>query len=261
MISDIISAIKAHQNKLLNHPLYTLINTPKDLQIFMEHHVFAVWDFMSLLKALQSNLTCTSIPWVPVGNPNTRYLINEIVLAEETDLNQLGERQSHFEMYLDAMKKAGAKTSNVNELMDSITLGTEVFEAIENLEVQQSIKDFLRFTFSTIKEGKPHSIAAAFTFGREDLIPQLFTSIINEIQQHFPEKDLIDFKYYFDRHIELDGDEHGPMALKMIDELCGKDEIKWKEVEEISIAALNARILLWDGIEAAIKEQTTTIID
>ncbi|MGJ8665659.1 MAG: DUF3050 domain-containing protein [Patiriisocius sp.] len=259
MISRITSAIAPYQEQLLSHPLYATIKTPKDLQVFMEYHVFAVWDFMSLLKALQNNLTCTTTPWIAKGNPNTRYLINEIVLAEETDINRMGQRQSHFEMYIDAMKKAGAQTNKIDSLIESVVSGIEISEAINILGVPHSIKEFLSFTFKTIAEGKPHAIAAAFTFGREDLIPQLFTSIIKEIQQHFPEKDLVDFKYYFDRHIELDGDEHGPMALEMISQLCGTDETKWKEVETTSIEALKARKTLWDGIETVISEKNKAV--
>ena len=97
---DIHKAIKPQQDTLLHHPLYNKIRTVEDLQLFLQHHVFAVWDFMSLLKALQNKLTCTSTPWMPVGNPETRYLINEIVLAEETDIDQDGRRRSHYELYM-----------------------------------------------------------------------------------------------------------------------------------------------------------------
>ena len=98
-----------------------------------------------------------------------------------------------------------------------------------------------------------HKIAAAFTFGREDLIPTMFTEILKNFQQNFPETDLEKLIYYFERHIELDADEHGPMAMQMISELCKDDIQKWKEVEEISIQALEKRIGLWDAIEEKIE--------
>lgn len=248
MIEDIEKAIQPYQQQLLKHPLYESLKTPDDLKRFMEHHVFAVWDFMSLLKALQYDLTKVSTPWYPVGNPEIRYLINEIVLAEETDINMNGGRQSHFEMYLDAMVKANASTHRIGKFLDHIKHGTDIFLVIAVSKIPPSVKNFLLFTFETIAEGKAHKIAAAFTFGREDLIPSMFTQIIGSIQKNFPKKDLTLFKYYFDRHIELDGDVHGPMALKMVAELCGNDKTKWKEVEEVSVQALQKRIGLWDGI-------------
>lgn len=252
-IQEVQGHIKAYRNNLLEHPLYKIVSSPQDLQTFMEHHVYAVWDFMSLLKALQQELTCTTTPWVPVGNAQHRYLINEIVLAEETDLNMFGERQSHFEMYLDAMKKANASTTQIEELISLLSDGKSIDEALHSIELPESIKNFLGFTFQLIERGQPHEIAAAFTFGREELIPDMFTSIIGEIQQNFPEEDLSLFKYYFDRHIELDEDEHGPMALELISELCGTDAIKWEEVKQTSIEALKLRAQLWDGIAKEIN--------
>lgn len=252
MIDEVKKAIAPYQDQLLSHQLYKKLRTPADLQIFMQHHVFAVWDFMSLLKALQYDLTKVSTPWYPLGNPEIRYLINEIVLAEETDINLEGKRQSHFEMYLDAMAKSNASTQEINSFLSHITHGTDIFLVIAVSEIPESVKEFLRFTFEIISEGKAHKIAAAFTFGREDLIPSMFTKIIGNIQQNFPMEDLTLFKYYFDRHIELDGDEHGPMALQMVSELCGNDAVKWEEVKETAITALKKRATLWNGIEQEI---------
>lgn len=239
---------ESYRNELLHHDLYKLVEGPKDLQVFMEHHVFAVWDFMSLLKALQQQLTCTKTPWLPVGNPQHRYLINEIVLAEETDLNIYGKRQSHYEMYIDAMQKAKADTSKIETLISLIQKGKSFEEAVQKIDLPTSVEAFLDFTFRIVNLGKPHEIAAVFTFGREELIPDMFSSIIHEIQQNFPEQDLSLFTYYFDRHIELDEDEHGPMALELIEKLCGTETKKWEEAEKVSIEALQLRTSLWDGI-------------
>ncbi|WP_019037651.1 DUF3050 domain-containing protein [Psychroflexus tropicus] len=252
-VEELKNNLKDLRSQLIDHELYKSVESPQDLQIFMKHHVFAVWDFMSLLKSLQIQLTCTNTPWVPVGNPKHRYLINEIVLAEETDINAEGQRQSHFEMYLDAMEKAGASTTPVQDFVDQILHGTDVFLVIASSNLPESVKAFLIFTFNTIKKGKAHEIAACFTFGREELIPDMFTSIIGEIQQNFPEEDLSLFKYYFDRHIELDEDEHGPMALELIAALCADDKQKWKEVETCSRKALEKRLGLWNGIAKEIE--------
>ena len=241
------------RQQLVNHPVYKRINSRNDLRIFMQHHVFAVWDFMSLLKALQSKLTCTTTPWFASVNPQTRYLINEIVLAEESDLTLDGKRLSHFEMYVDAMKDCGANTIELATFITDVLDTKNVFIAIKQSNLHPNLKAFLDFTFRIIEEGKTHKIAAAFTFGREDLIPNMFTEILKNFQQNFPETDLSKLIYYFERHIELDADEHGPMAMEMINELCGNDSKKWIEVEEVSVFALEKRIELWDAIEEKIE--------
>ena len=255
-IEYIEGKIKSHRDKLLNHRLYSNIERIEDLQIFTENHIYAVWDFMSLLKALQIKLTCTKTPWVPNNNSQTAYLINEIVLAEETDVNQLGERKSHYELYIDAMIDIGAKIEfpikNINEIASS----KNVFASIDSLELHKNIKEFLRFTFSVIEEGKPHKIAAIFTFGRENLIPNMFNEILREFEKNIKDKDISKLIYYFERHIELDEDEHGPMALEMVSMLAENDQKKWDEIEKISIEALEKRILLWDAINDQLEKKS-----
>lgn len=248
-IENINTSIQSQKNQLLQHSLYEKVKTIDDLHTFLENHVFAVWDFMSLLKALQNKLTCTTTPWLPIGNPEIRYLINEIVVAEETDLTLDGLRQSHFEMYIDAMEQCGANTTQIHEFLINVKATQNIFVSIKQSDLHPNVKDFLDFTFRVIEEGKAHKIAAAFTFGREDLIPNMFTEILKNFQNNFPETDLSKLIYYFERHIELDADEHGPMAMQMVTELCGDSEQKWKEVEEVSVRALEKRIGLWNAIE------------
>ena len=258
-ISDINGALQPLKGRLLQHPLYDKIRTLDDLHCFLEHHVYAVWDFMSLLKALQQQLTCTTTPWLPVGNPEVRYLINEIVVAEETDLAMDGKRQSHFEMYLDAMNQCGANTLAVQRFLEDIQKTQNIFVSIKHAEVHPKVRAFLDFTFRVIEEGKAHKIAAAFTFGREDLIPTMFTEILKNFQQNFPQTDLSKLIYYFERHIELDSDEHGPMAMQMITELCGDSATKWNEVLEVSQQALEKRLGLWDAIEEMVIEKASCV--
>ena len=251
--------ILAYKEQLLQHSLYNEIKTVEDLNCFLEHHVFAVWDFMSLLKALQAKLTCTTTPWIPVGNPEIRYLINEIVVAEETDVDQNGNRKSHYELYLDAMEALGADTLPIQNFLNDVETTKNIFVSIKHSDLHPNVKAFLDFTFRVIEEGDSHQIAAAFTFGREDLIPEMFTAILKKFQANFPDKDLSKLIYYFERHIELDADEHGPMAMKMIEELCDNDAKKWQEVEEVSIVALQKRIGLWNAIEEAITKKMELI--
>jgi len=235
---EINKTIQPYKEEIINHLLYKKLNSIKDISVLMEHHVYAVWDFMSLLKSLQSILTCISSPWKPVGDKKIRQLINSIVLEEESDVDQDGNPASHYEMYLDAMKQCGANTNKIEDFVSKITDNNPP-------PINDGVDAFLKTTFSIINSGKPHKIASAFTFGREDLIPDMFTSIVKEYNKN---NNLDKFVYYLERHIELDGGEHGPLALKLVADLCGDDRQKWKEVEEVAIECLTARKELWDVI-------------
>ncbi len=245
MIQQILSELGDYRAKLINHPLYNEVKTINDLKCFTEQHVFAVWDFMSLLKSLQCHLTTTNVPWTPSANPKTRRFINEIVFCEESDVNENGEPMSHYEMYLEAMQQIGADTTLMNEFCCLIESGKTIENSFDLLKVPQPIRNFVNFTFSVIETNKPHVIAAVFTFGREDLIPDMFIEIVKSIGQKSNISKLV---YYLERHIELDGDEHGPISLRMVDELCSEDNEKWSEVLSFSKEALRQRLLLWDFI-------------
>ncbi|WP_338732894.1 DUF3050 domain-containing protein [Mangrovimonas cancribranchiae] len=234
------------REQLNNHKLYSALTSLNDIKSFMEQHVFAVWDFMSLLKALQNKLTCTTLPWLPVKNPATARFINEIVLGEESDINELGEPKSHYEMYLEAMQQIGANTKNIALFTKILSEGHSVNKTLEFVNLEKNTANFIAFTFQVINTQQTHKIASAFTFGREDVIPDMFFQIIN--QSKTTNNSYSKLTYYLNRHIELDGDEHGPLSLKMIEELCGTDNQKWLDVLETAKAALNQRIKLWDGI-------------
>ena len=235
-IQHINTQISEYKKAVVNHPLYSQLNTIEDVQKLMEIHVYAVWDFMSLLKGLQIELTCTTLPWKPVGDTKIRRLINSIVLEEESDVDSAGNPSSHYEMYLDAMKECGANTNEIDKFVNSVS-------DLNLPKVNTAIDSFLATTFDILNSGEAHKIASAFTFGREDLIPDMFTAIVNDLSK---ENKLDKFAYYLERHIELDGGEHGPLALELISNLCGEDKQKWKEVEETAIACLVARKELWD---------------
>ncbi|ASU32294.1 DUF3050 domain-containing protein [Mucilaginibacter xinganensis] len=244
-------AIEPLRQQIINHKVYGLITSIDDLGVFMNHHIYAVWDFMSLLKALQQNLTCTTVPWFPAGSANTRYLINEIVTGEESDVDGEGIRKSHFEMYLDAMQQCGAEPAGFLNFMQAVKNTGSVTAAFDVIGAPATVHSFVEHTFDVINSGKAYLQAAVFTFGREDLIPNMFLSIVNDLNSKFPGQ-VSQFKYYLDRHIEVDGDHHSNLALEMTAELCGDDTGKWAEITSAAVIALQKRIGLWDGVYAEI---------
>jgi hypothetical protein len=245
--------------KLLHHPLYKNVHTIQQLQIFTQYHIFAVWDFMSLLKSLQSKLTCTASPWMPVGTANTRYLINEIVLGEESDVDQFGNRISHFELYIKAMEQLGSDTTAINQLLTFIQNGVHVKEALKKTNLSAFIQEFVGFTFDIIEHQPDYIQAAVFTFGREDLIPDMFIGLVKELSVSNADK-ISTFKYYLERHIEIDGDHHSHLAMQMVADLCGDDLIKWEKATTASIEAIEHRIKLWDAINNVIMGTTIAAI-
>jgi len=251
-IDFIENELKVLRDKLKEHSLYENLQSIKDIKLFMENHVFAVWDFMSLLKALQIDLTTVSIPWMPNKNSKLARFINEITVAEESDFDKDGIIKSHFEIYLDAMYEIGADTSKIDYFIEQISHSKSVKESLENTLVLNAVKDFVSFTFDIVNSKEAHKIASAFTFGREDVIPDMFLKIVKEASIE-NNKSFDSFIYYLNRHIELDGDEHGPLSLQMIIELCENDNKKWEEVLEVAKQSLQVRINLWDGIEKLLK--------
>lgn len=245
-LENIQSSIIPLREQIINHKVYAVIEDLKDLRIFMEYHVYAVWDFMSLLKSLQINLTCTNVPWFPVGSGSTRALINEIVAGEESDLDANGDQKSHYEMYLDAMQQCGANINEITQFVEVLKVTGNFEEAYNLAQTPVEARNFVDYTFETINSGAAHLQASTFTFGREDLIPNMFLTIVNDLNRKFPNQISL-FKYYLDRHIEVDGDHHSHLALAMTAELCGENESYWKAAEEATITSLQKRIELWDG--------------
>jgi hypothetical protein len=207
---------------------------------------------MSLLKSLQRSLTCIDVPWVPTGPTSSRRLINDIVLVEESD--ELGGGFiSHFELYLRGMAQAGADTTVIEPFIEVIRGGTPVPQALQTLPVPAPSAEFVNSTWTFIQTLPLHCQAAAFAFGREDLIPEMFQQVV-DVNESVGNLDL--FVDYLRRHIQVDDEEHTPMAMQMLADLCGDDEQKWQECVGAVTSTLTARVRLWDGITAAIKESS-----
>jgi hypothetical protein len=248
-IDELRAAIEPTRITIVKHPIYHQLNSLADVNTFTESHVFAVWDFMSLLKNLQRNLTCVEVPWVPRGSSESRRLINDIVLIEESD--ELGAGfTSHFELYVDGMAQAGADIKPISDFLNRLRAGQGVREAISDDSVPPAAAAFVATTWDFIENAPLHCQAAAFAFGREDLIPEMFDQVIKIDDQGGR---LATFRDYLARHIEVDGEEHTPMAMAMLTDLCGDDPVKWEECEQTILTALQARHALWDGILAELS--------
>jgi hypothetical protein len=234
---------------IARHRVYEMVDDGAAIRVFMEHHVVAVWDFMSLLKALQAGVTCVSVPWVPRGDASHRRFVNELVVAEESDLDPRGGHVSHFELYVDAMREAGAQTRPILALLDHASDTEPGALAYDGLPPAAAA--FAQHTLAVATSAPLHGVAAAFAFGRERLIPDMFTTIRIAAERHQPRLDLL--LTYLDRHIVLDSDVHTPLAFQLVDGLCGDHPDRWREAEEAALAALQRRLELWDATAQAIE--------
>ena len=232
-MENLQSKLTLEHKKLSNHPLYLKLNSRENLQVFMETHVFAVWDFMSLLKSLQREVTSVDVPWRPSGySKDIVRFINEIVLGEESDIDLDGNPSDHFSLYHEAMNEVGASTKNFDQFLENINL----------LNLETHIKDFVSFNIELALGDAPHKTAAAFFYGREKLIPDMFSGILKNLD-HCPK--LI---YYIERHIELDGDQHSHLAQKCLLSLCKGNDQKLQEAYEVGLKSLELRNNLWNGV-------------
>jgi hypothetical protein len=248
-IARLQDAVTETRDAVINHPMYAALDNHDAITTFMEHHVFAVWDFMSLLKSLQRNLTCVTVPWVPSGPTGSRRLINDIVLVEESD--ELGGGFiSHFELYVNGMGEAGADNSVIKEFIELIRDGKPVADAIDAAGVPAVSAEFMTKTWHFIDDTPVHCQAAAFAFGREDLIPEMFSQVVSVNKEGGRLDTFVD---YLERHIEVDGEQHTPMAMQMLADLCGDDDVKWQQCADTVNEALTARAALWTGILEAIN--------
>lgn len=252
-LAQLLVTIEPTRSSLAAHGVYAALRTPAQVRTFLEHHVFAVWDFMSLVKSLQGSLTCTAVPWVPRGDPALRRFIHEIVLGEESDVDASGDVVSHFELYLRAMRSCGADTTPILRCVDAVARGVPVDRALMDANAPAAAATFVRHTFSVVSSGEPHTVAAAFTFGREDVIPVMFRSFVDDLRARFPGQ-YDDLAWYLDRHITLDADSHAPLARRLVTSLCGEDAGRWRAATEVALGCLEARIALWDGILAHLPQ-------
>ena len=241
------------KQKLESHPIFDRINSIEELKIFMEHHVFAVWDFMSLLKKLQLDLVPSGSPWIPNPNGNLVRFINEIVMEEESDQafgsgNEI-TYTSHYQIYLDAMSEVGASTNAITDFVMEVS-GKGIHTSFESNKIPKPSLEFMKHTFDLIERGKSHEIAASFAIGRESIVPLMFQRILDQSKLGTDEVPV--FRYYLQRHAELDGDHHGPMALKLLKNMSAGSSEKENEIVKQAEKSIEQRISFWDGVYATL---------
>ena len=243
-----------HQSAFLHkHHVFGMVHNINDLRTFMRWHVFAVWDFMSLVKRLQIDLTCVSLPWMPPKHPKAARLINEIVLGEESDETLTGSHISHYDLYLQAMEEVGIEPTEMREFLLELEACGDVTEALQRANVPTAIGDFVQATLKTAHEGSTYEVLGSFFYGRENVIPKMFTALLEEWS--IDEGSVPTFVYYLKRHIELDGDAHGPAAEAIINDIIGEKLVRRIELVHASISAVKARILLWDALAKTLSQK------
>jgi hypothetical protein len=248
---DFIESLRV---KLEAHPIYASVRTLDDLRVFMQHHVYSVWDFMSLIKYLQNEVAPARWPWTPRGDASVQRFINELVLEEETDLALPGQEghTSHFMLYLAAMREIGADADIPAGFVQKVA-EQGIDAALGSGLAPAPSAAFTRSTFDFLASGKPHTVAAALALGREHVIPSMFRAFLSRMG--VSEAEAPSFHYYLNRHVHLDEDFHAPLSLRLLAALCGDDASKWREAEVAAEAAVNARILFWDGVLKALPSQ------
>jgi hypothetical protein len=234
---------------LLDHPIYTQVASVADLRRFMEDHVFAVWDFMSLLKRLQQDMTCIKVPWFPADNDRAARLINDIVIGEETDIGPDGSYVSHLGLYLRAMGEIGASTRRFERFRSLVLVGVPVEVALRQAGAPPHVQVFVAHTMALANSGLTEQVLAAFFYGREDIIPEMFRRLLDTLYnaKHNGNDSLRHFIYYIDRHIELDGDSHGPKGRELLDDLVAGSPLARERVLCAACSSIKARIGLWNG--------------
>ena len=255
------TGVPALKRQLDRHPVYGAVHNVDDLRRFMEHHVYSVWDFMSLLKYLQRDLAPANMPWMPTGDAtvtSAQRFINEIVLGEETD-DGLPDAKgnptfiSHFDLYIGAMDEVGADTAPVNAFIRSVQRNG-IEKALKSAKIPEPSRQFMQTTFGFIGSGKTHVVAAAFALGREQVIPGMFRALLADMNISKRKAPL--FHYYLERHIHLDDELHGPLSLKLLGHLCSGSDTKLRAASKAGREAIEARIALWDGVRAALPSSS-----
>lgn len=239
------------------HPVFRRMKSISDVRVLMEHHVWAVWDFMSLLKSVQEAVAPVRVPWLPVRDAESARLVNEIVVGEECDDGPDGRPASHFEIYLRAMRRAGADARPITRFLAALEQGAAWPEALSAAGAPAAARAFVQATLE-VCAGPLHGRVAALTLGREDIIPAMFSRLVQELDGERG-ADLADLRWYLDRHVEVDGTRHGPMTARLFERVCARDAATLAESLEVAARVLSRRVALWSAVEEALGPRTSGV--
>lgn len=242
-----VAQIKTASAALHNHAVFSRIRTMAQLRTFMSWHVFAVWDFMSLVKRLQAEFTCVSLPWLPPRDPVAARLINDIVMAEESDEDGCGAHISHFDLYRQAMAQVGADTQPIDAFVRSVADGVPPAQALLAVNADPAVSRFVGATLRTAQAGPVCEVLGSFVYGRENVIPNMFRRLLSQWQ--IEPAQAAGLVYYLQRHIEVDGDNHGPAAERLVKGHIGEDADRHARVVAGALHAIGERLALWDALE------------
>jgi hypothetical protein len=155
---------------------------------------------------------------------------------------------SHLALYLGAMRDIGASTRQFEKFRSLVLVGVPVEAALARIGAPQYVQAFVAHTMALANSGSTEEVSAAFFYGREDIIPEMFRRLLDTLYGAKHNNDrLRHFIYYIDRHIELDGDSHGPMGRELIEGLVGKSPQAHERALRAACRSIQARIGLWNG--------------
>ncbi len=246
-LSHIIQVIEPLVTQVHQHPVFTSINSIQRLCRFAETHVFVVWDFICLLKALQRQLSSTEQLWTPPQNHLGCYLVNTLVAEEESDHLDDYNYISHFELYLRAMQECGADTQPIETFMTYIRQKHTLKDALLQSHAPVAAQHFVKDTFKVINQNS-HAMAASLAFAREYITSGMFSALLQHLNHTESTHSLKSFIQYFQRHIELDSHKHSSQSQLLVAELCGQDGDKWLEAAKTAVLSLESRLRLLDEI-------------
>jgi len=193
-------------------------------------------------------MTCVTVPWFPTDNSKAARLINDIVIGEETDVGPDGSYVSHLALYLRAMRDIGASTRQFEKFRSLVLVGIPVEVALAQIGAPPHVQTFVAHTMTLANSGSTEEVLAAFFYGREDIIPEMFRRLLDTLYGTKHNNDsLRHFIYYIDRHIELDGDSHGPKGRELLEDLVTNSPEARERALRAACRSIKARIGLWNG--------------